>query len=123
MARARLEIFYGDNFSESQVLTWKRDGLIVFPTSGPRRSLARISSYGAGTFGHLPLGDTPSHLLWFTVYDTDDTSFLDAFSRGRDEEFLIGDLIYITRSVIHHFGRDVIQRYYVLLMAVGRSDD
>ena len=121
MAKARLEIFFGDDFSESRVLTWKRDGLIIFPTGGQRRPTARVSNYGAGTFGHLPIGDWSNHLLWFTVYCTDETSFLD--SHGRDQEFLIGKLIYVMRSIMHHSGRNVIQRYYVLLTAIRQADN
>lgn len=116
MAKARLEIFFGDDFSESRVLTWKSDGLIIFPTGGQRRPTARVSNYGAGAFGHLPIGDWSNHLLWFTVYRTDDTSFLDL--HGRDQEFLIGELIYVVRSIMHHYGKKVIQRHYVLLTAI-----
>ena len=93
MAKARLEVSFGPDFSETRTLTWEHDGLIFLPTAAPRFPTVRTSSYAQAWVGHDFIGNLPHHLLWFTVYRNGNTSFLDRRGDRRDHGFLIDKLI------------------------------
>ena len=123
MAKAHLEIRLGPDFSESRVLTWKDDGLIILPTGSATRPNARVSTYGSGSLGYEILANVWNHQLWFTVYCSDNTSFLDGFGEPQVEEYLIRDLIYACKRLTHTSGRNTIQRYYVQMVSIRAADD
>lgn len=119
MAKAQLEISFGPNFLESRTLTWKRDGLIIFPTVGPTRPSLRISDFRRGSIYHEILGEVPHHVLWFSVYCTEETAFLDSFGDEAEQDFLVGDLLYARHTTVRESGGKFIQRYYVQLVCIG----
>ena len=123
MANTRLRVSFGPGFSETRTLTWKHDGLIVLPTANPRLPTVRTSSYGQAWYGRDFIGDLPHHLLWFTVYCNDNTSFLDRREDSRIHRFRIGELIYTIGHSSHIMGRRVFQRYYIEMLAIGLADD
>lgn len=123
MANTRLRVSFGPGFSQTRTLTWKHDGLIVLPTANPRLPTVRTSSYAQDWYGHDFIGGMPHHLLWFTVYCNDNTSFLGRWRDRRVHKFRVGRLIYTIGSLSHIMGRHVIQRYYIEMLAVGLIDD
>ena len=123
MAKARLEVSFGPDFSQTRTLTWKHDGLIFLPTANPRLPTVRISSYAQAWSGHEIIGNVPHHLLWFTVYRNDNTSFLDRRGDRRDHQFLIWKLIYTVGGFSYTTGRNVFQRFYVQMLTIGLADE
>ena len=123
MAKTRLEVSFGPDFSETRTLTWKHDGLIFLPTTAPRFPTVRTSSYAQAWVGHDFIGNLPHHLLWFTVYRNDNTSFLDRWGDHRNHKFLIDKLIYTVGSVSHTMGRHAIPRYYIQMLTIGIADE
>ena len=123
MAKTRLEVLFGPDFSETRTLTWKHDGLIFLPTTAPRFPTVRTSSYAQAWVGHDFIGNLPHHLLWFTVYRNGNTSFLDRRGDRRDHGFLIDKLIYTVGSVSHTMGKNVIPRYYIQMLTIGIADE
>ena len=108
MTSASLKIRLGPDFLESRVLTWKHDGLIILPSGNATLPNARVSTYGSGSLGYEILGSVWNHLLWFTVYYSDNTSFLGGMGEPQVEEYLIGDLIYARNRLTHTSGRKLI---------------
>lgn len=123
MAKARLEIAFGPDYSESRTLTWKHDGLVILPTGNASRPLLRKSTYGSGSFRYEILGDVPNHLLWFTVYLSENTAFLDTTARDEEQRFLIGELVYVTKGITHIYARHAASRMYVQLISVEAVND
>ena len=123
MAKARLEVSFGPDFSETRTLTWKHDGLIFLPTANPRLPTVRTASYAQAWYGRDFIGDLPHHLLWFTVYRNDNTSFLDRRGDRQDHQFLIDKLIYTIGGFSHTMGRNVFQRYYIEMLTIGIADE
>lgn len=123
MRRIRLEVSFGTGFSRTRTLTWRHDGLIIFPTANPRLPTVRRSTYAQTWIGHEFIGGIPYHLLWFTIYRNDNTSFLDLWGDLRNESFLIGKLIYAVRSSSHIMERRSFHRYYIQMVTVGATGE
>ena len=118
MARARLEIALGPDFSETRTLTWKHDGLIVLPTANATLPTARTATYAQAAYERQIVDTLPYHLLWFSVYRNDNTSFLNS---SRDQEFRVRNLIY-TIDDFSRINRSALSRYYIEMLTVGRAD-
>lgn len=123
MAKARLEISFGPGFSETRTLTWNFDGLVVLPTAPARLPTVRTSSYAQTWFGREFIGNVPHHLLWFTVYCNENTSFLDLYGDRRGQSFLIGQLTYAVTSYSRVMDRRTFQRYYIQMLTTGVFDE
>lgn len=119
MARAHLDIALGPDFTEARTLTWKHDGLIVLPTANPTLPTARTATLAQAAYRHQIIDSLPYHLLWFSVYCNDNTSFLGS---AGDREFRVGNLIYTIESFSQRMNRSAFNRYRIEMLAVGRAD-
>lgn len=123
MANTRLRVSFGPGFSQTRTLTWKKDGLIVLPTGNPRLPTVRVSSYAQDWCGHDFIGGVPHHLLWFTVYCNDNTSFLGRWGDSPVHKFRVGRLIYTVGRSSQVLDKNAFQRYYIEMLAIGRAGD
>lgn len=119
MARTRLEIALGPDFSEIRTLTWKHDGLIVLPTAKPTLPTARTATYAQAAYERQIVDILPYHLLWFSAHRNNNTSFLDS---ARDTELRVEELIYTIERHSLNMNRNAFSRYYIEMLAVGRAD-
>ena len=120
MPKARLEIALGPHFSETRTLTWKHDGLIILPTANARLPTVRTASHAQSSYTHQIITNVPYHLLWFTAYCNDNTSFLDTIG---DRELLVKNVIYTITNFSHKMNRNAFGRYYIQMLATGLADD
>ena len=96
---------------------------MILPTGGANHPLVQISTCGAASYGYEFFGDVPNHLLWFTVYSSTNTLFLDTTAADQEQRFLIGGLIYVTKDISRISGRNAASRFFVQLVCVGVADD
>ena len=119
MARARLQITLGPEFSETRTLTWQHDGLVVLPTANPTLPTARTATMAQAAYSHQIVDNLPYHLLWFSVYHNDNTAFLNSVG---DQELQVGNLIYTIQGFSLNSSKKAFSRYYIEMLAVGLAD-